>query len=104
MNRNACLEEFYPIYVIHLNIYENLFTLKKNWIISTGFHNKAQSLMANLRVREGCAPPPVQILSISCSFWKNLVKSYVGATSLPPAPGQLAAPPRGNPRDPPLLL
>ena len=40
-------------------------------------------------------PPPgrgVQILSISCSFWENLAKSYVGAP-----PGELAPPPRGNP-------
>ena len=35
--------------------------------------------------------PGVQILSISCSFWKNLAKSYVGAP-----PGELAPPPRGN--------
>ena len=40
------------------------------------------------------APPPgVQILSISCSFWEILAKSYVGAP-----PGELAPPPRGNPR------
>ena len=26
-------------------------------------------------------PPRVQILSISCSFWENLAKSYVGAPS-----------------------
>ena len=40
-----------------------------------------------------CAPPPgVQILSISCSFWEILAKSYVGAP-----PGELAPPPRGNP-------
>ena len=39
------------------------------------------------------APPGVQILSISCSFWENLAKSYVGAP-----PGELAPPPRGNPR------
>ena len=38
------------------------------------------------------APPGVQILSISCSFWENLAKSYVGAP-----PGELAPPPRGNP-------
>ena len=31
---------------------------------------------------EGCTPVPgVQILSISCSFWENLPKSYVGALS-----------------------
>ena len=34
----------------------------------------------------------VQILSILCSFWENLAKSYVGATS-----GDLAPPPGGNP-------
>ena len=38
-------------------------------------------------------PPGVQILSISCSFWEILAKSYVGAP-----PGELAPPPRGNPR------
>ena len=42
------------------------------------------------------ARPPllgVQILSISCSFWEILAKSYVGAP-----PGELAPPPGGNPR------
>ena len=38
------------------------------------------------------APPGVQILSISCSFWENLAKLCVGAP-----PGELAPPPRGNP-------
>ena len=42
--------------------------------------------------RKGRAPPWAQILSISCSFWENLAKSYVGAP-----PGELAPPPRGNP-------
>ena len=37
-------------------------------------------------------PPGVQIFSISCSFWENLAKSYVGAP-----PGELVPPPRGNP-------
>ena len=42
---------------------------------------------------KGRAPPlGAQILSISCSFWENLAKSYVGAF-----PGELAPPPRGNP-------
>ena len=36
--------------------------------------------------------PRVQILSISCSFWGNLAKSYVGALL-----GELAPPPKGNP-------
>ena len=43
--------------------------------------------------REGtgtCATLGTQILSISCSFWENLAKLYVGA------PGELA-PPLGNP-------
>ena len=41
----------------------------------------------------GTRPPPgAQILSIACSFWENLAKSYVGAP-----PGELAPPPRGNP-------
>ena len=38
------------------------------------------------------ARPPVQILSISCSFWEILAKSYVGANF-----GELAPPPQGNP-------
>ena len=43
--------------------------------------------------RDACPPPlGAQILSISCSFWEKLAKSYVGAS-----PGELAAPPRGNP-------
>ena len=44
-----------------------------------------------------CAPLWVQILSISCSFWEILAKSYVGAPP-PPHLGGLAPPPRGNPR------
>ena len=39
-------------------------------------------------------PPGVQILTISCSFWEILAKSYVGA---PPPSRELASPPRGNP-------
>ena len=51
--------------------------------------------VADLRGGAGDARPPrVQILSISCSFWEILAKSYVGA---PPPPGELAPPPRGNP-------
>ena len=38
-------------------------------------------------------PPGAQILSISCSFWENMAKSYV-CTS----PRGVGAPPRGNPR------
>ena len=36
--------------------------------------------------------PGVQILSISCSFWDYLAKSYVGAP-----PRRVGAPPRRNP-------
>ena len=32
---------------------------------------------------EGCVPPPVQILSISCRFWENLGKSIVCWHPLP---------------------
>ena len=39
--------------------------------------------------------PPIQILSISCSFRENLAKLYVGAP-----PGELAPPPHGNPGSP----
>ena len=49
--------------------------------------------MADLRGARGRrAPLGVEILSISCSFWENLAKSYVGTP-----PGELAPPPRGNP-------
>ena len=48
--------------------------------------------MADLRAARGTSPPPVQILSISGSFWENLAKSYVGTPR-----GELAPPPRGNP-------
>ena len=34
-------------------------------------------------------PPGVQILSISCSFWRNLAKSCVA----PPPPGEIVDPP-----------
>ena len=41
------------------------------------------------------APPGVQILSISCSFWENLAKSYVGAPlgSWRPLLGEILDPP-----------
>ena len=40
-------------------------------------------------------PPPVQILSISCSFWEILAKSYVGAPpgSWRPLLGEILDPP-----------
>ena len=55
--------------------------------------------MADLRGREGRAPPKVQILSILCSFWEILVKSYVGA----PPPGGWR-PDVGEILDPPLIV
>ena len=45
------------------------------------------------RVSVQGAPLGVQILSISCSFWENLAKSYVGVLPL----GGLALSLRGNP-------
>ena len=53
------------------------------------------STVADLHSKILDARPPLgaQILSISCSFWENLTKTYVGAP-----PGELAPPPRGNPR------
>ena len=47
--------------------------------------------VADLRLARG-TPPGAQILSMSCSFWENLAKTYIGAP-----PGELAPPPRGNP-------
>ena len=37
--------------------------------------------VADLRGREGRTLPGAQILSISCSFWENMAKLYVGAPS-----------------------
>ena len=55
--------------------------------------------MADLRGARGTrAPPGVQILSISCSFWGNLAKSYVGA---PPGSWR---PLLGKILDPPLVI
>ena len=60
---------------------------EKSWI-------RHWSAVADLHSKILDARPPlgVQILSISCIFWENLAKSYVGA---PPGVGD---PPRGNPR------
>ena len=56
--------------------------------------------VADLRWARG-TPPPVQILSISCSFCKILAKSYVAP---PPTPRELASPPRVNPGSATALL
>ena len=40
-----------------------------------------QFAVADLRGARGTRAPRAQILSISCSFWENLAKSYVGAPS-----------------------
>ena len=53
--------------------------------------------VADLRGARG-TPPGVQILSISCSFWENLAKSYVGA---PPGSWRLLD---GEILDPPLYF
>ena len=53
--------------------------------------------VADLRGGAGDAPPPgVQILSISCSFWEILAKSYVSAPPLGswhPLLGEILDPP-----------
>ena len=49
--------------------------------------------VADLRGARG-TPPRFQILSISCSFWENLSKSY---NCMLAPPGELTPPPRGNP-------
>ena len=54
--------------------------------------------VADLRGARGThAPLQVQILSISCSFWENLAKSYVGAPlgSWHPLLGEILDPPLG---------
>ena len=59
------------------------------------FFSKECKAVADLhsKIMDVRPPPGVQILSISCSFWGILAKSYVGAP-----PGELAPPPQGNPR------
>ena len=54
--------------------------------------------MADLHSKILDAPPPVQILSISCSFRENLAKSYVGV------PPESWCPLLGEILDPPLLI
>ena len=58
MNRNACLEEFYPIYVIHLNIYENLFTLKKKLDNLNRISQQGPILNGESEGARGMRPPP----------------------------------------------
>ena len=56
--------------------------------------NRSESVVTLGRskgTRGTCTPIGVQILSISCSFWEKLAKSYVGA------PWRVAPPPPGNP-------
>ena len=61
----------------------------------TALNSGHKSAVADLHSKILDARPALgaQILSISCSCWENLAKSYVGAP-----PGELAPPPRGNPR------
>ena len=63
--------------------------LKKNFIL--GY--EPSKAVADLRGVRGTPPTGAQILSISCSFWENMAKSYVGAH-----PGELAPPLRGKSR------
>ena len=72
----------------------------EEWHHACGYHTCMYVFFAhgNYFIGEsgGGAPPSrpsgVQILSISCSFWENFAKSYLGAP-----PGGLAPPPWGNP-------
>ena len=78
------------------------------WVKSSGFHWNLVGYGHTWEIcsggskggREGQAPPPprAQILSISCSFLKNMAKSYVGA---PPAGSW--RPLLGEFLDPPLI-
>ena len=58
--------------------------------------------VADLRggARDARTPPGAQILSISCSFWGNMAKSYVGAPppgSWRPLLGEILDPPFKTP-------
>ena len=66
--------------------------IKHNLCLYNKFYSNSNTV-ADLRGHEGHASPlGARILSISCSFWENLAKSYVGAPT-----GELVPPPRGNP-------
>ena len=74
-----------------------LITRRDNKEISTTYyllHGSHQFWTFSVADLRGARRPPmgVQILSISCSFWEILAKSYVGAPT-----GELAPLPRGNP-------
>ena len=56
------------------------------------FHYTIPVAGLHSKILDAPPPPGIQILSNSCSFWKILAKSYVGAR-----PGELAPPSRGNP-------
>ena len=68
----------------------------------------ARQAVADLHSKILDVPPPprVQILSISCSFWENLTKSYVGPPEgwRPPRGYPASATARGTPLDPSLIL
>ena len=74
-NKFVWTENAYFIKCRHYNWHSLLLSISV-----TGLHSKILDV-----------PPRVQILSISCRFWENLAKSYVGT------PGGLVPPPRGNP-------
>ena len=84
-----------PKYLIFLELYYYLIKLKRAQICPFVATVKPRDAVADLKWGgRGMRPPPggVQILSISCSFWEHLAKSYVGAP-----PGGLVPPPRRNP-------
>ena len=59
------------------------------WNLHMKFSGASKGGVRNAR------PPGVQILSISCSFWENLAKSYVGTPvgSWRPLLGEILDPP-----------
>ena len=67
---------------------------------------RADTPVADLRGARGMhAPLGAQILSMSCSFWENMAKSYVGAPVPPtgswhPLIGEILDPPLHNPPPP----
>ena len=93
---------YFSFYMISSHLNENIssldFALKTNYcqtsvqrkVMFSSHSEKLILAVADLRGCEG-RPPGSQILSISCSFWENLAKSYVGAH-----PGELVPPPRGK--------
>ena len=87
---------YYIIIIFSFNIFPR--SLNKHGISQKERNIVLKSLLCiliGLNILHGEAHPPphgAQILSISCSFWENLPKSYIDVS-----PGGLAPPPQGNP-------